>query len=281
MKKTINNIYPETKLKIAIAQTKSLDGHIEENIKTAINKIEYASKQGADIIVFPEKFLTGYVPEMIETNIGKYTITNNDARLELLYKACKDNKISAIIGAPTRINNDLFISSIVINQNGEEQARYNKTHLFYTEKSQFKNDDKLVIIKIKDWNIGLAICYDVAFPEHSRALAKAGCHVYLASTLFSKGTGFLESRVWFAARALDNTIFSVMCNHVGKTGKWDATGKSAVWNPYGQLIKEASQDNEEVLIVELDPKLLKEAREAEKMLEDSFDLQKNYMISIE
>lgn len=63
--------------------------------------------------------------------------------------------------------------------------------------------------------------------------------------------------MWFAARALDNTIFSVMCNHVGKTGKWDATGKSAVWNPYGQLIKEASQDNEEVLIVELDPKLLK------------------------
>ena len=169
MKKTINNIYPETKLKIAIAQTKSLDGHIEENIKTAINKIEYASKQGADIIVFPEKFLTGYVPEMIETNIGKYTITNNDARLELLYKACKDNKISA---------------------------------------------------------------------------------------------------------------FSVMCNHVGKTGKWDATGKSAVWNPYGQLIKEASQDNEEVLIVELDPKLLKEAREAEKMLEDSLDLhEKSYDIN--
>ncbi|MBE6049294.1 MAG: hypothetical protein E7214_01170 [Clostridium sp.] len=55
--------------------------------------------------------------------------------------------MTAIIGAPTRSNDDLFISSIVINQDGEEKARYNKTHLFYTEKSQFTQDANLVIIK--------------------------------------------------------------------------------------------------------------------------------------
>ncbi|MBE6049293.1 MAG: hypothetical protein E7214_01165 [Clostridium sp.] len=81
MSDLITTIYPKTKLKIAIAQTKSIDGNIEANIKNAIHKIEQASKQGVELIVFPEKFLTGYVPEIIETNITKYTITENDSRL--------------------------------------------------------------------------------------------------------------------------------------------------------------------------------------------------------
>ncbi|CAM4306144.1 hypothetical protein PATA110616_06875 [Paenibacillus tarimensis] len=103
---------------------------------------------------------------------------------------------------------------------------------------------------IKDWNIGPGICYDAGFPEHSRILAQAGCHVYLVSSLFSKGVGYLESRIWFPARALDNTINTVMANHAGKTGVWEACGGSAVWDPFGQLVAEASESDQEVVIAD-------------------------------
>ena len=136
----------------------------------------------------------------------------------------------------------------------------------------FKTDSRLCILNIDDWKIGRGICYDSGFPEHSRALAKAGCQVYLVSALFSKGNGYSESRIWFPARALDNTMYTAMCNYVGKTGVWDTAGSSGVWNPLGKLVKEASKDEEELLIVDLDPSKLKEAREGELMLQDSFDI---------
>ncbi|MCR4943388.1 MAG: carbon-nitrogen hydrolase family protein [Clostridium sp.] len=266
------NVYPKSTLRIALAQVKSEDGNITKNIDKAVKIIKNAAKEGAKIVAFPEKFLTGYVPELVETNIEKYTVFKNDSRLEAIHNACRENKIYAIVGTPLKDKDDIFISSIIIDADGKEIDTYNKTHLFYTEKSLFKNDSRLCILNIDDWKIGLGICYDSGFPEHSRALAKAGCQVYLVSALFSKGNGYSESRIWFPARALDNTIYTAMCNYVGKTGVWDTAGSSGVWNPLGKLVKEASKDEEELLIVDLDPSKLKEAREGELMLQDSFDI---------
>ncbi|MNP49425.1 hypothetical protein D3C76_1436090 [compost metagenome] len=67
-----------------------------------------------------------------------------------------------------------------------------------------------------------------------------------------------------------------MCNHVGTTGVWDTCGHSGVWNPLGDNIIDASQDNVELLIAELDPDLLNQARNGERMLADSFDINKEH-----
>ncbi|MDQ0195349.1 carbon-nitrogen hydrolase family protein [Paenibacillus wynnii] len=264
--------YPNSSLRVAVAQAVSRSGDIPKNLEYAATMIREAALKGADIIVFPEKFLTGYVPEVIITDPERYTLTHNDPRLEPLRNICKLNKICAIIGTPTRSEGRLYISSVVIGASGVELLTYHKTHLFHSEKGIFQSDDELNILNIKDWNIGLGICYDAGFPEHSRAMAQAGCHVYMVSSLFSKGMGYLESRVWFPARALDNTIYAVMANHAGKTGVWDACGGSAVWNPFGQLIEEASEAESEIIIVDLDPNMLREARTAERMLADSLDI---------
>ncbi|XOI99508.1 carbon-nitrogen hydrolase family protein [Paenibacillus polymyxa] len=269
-------IFPTEKLKIALAQCSSIDGNIEENVNRAYEMIEEAGKEHADIIMFPEKYLTGYVPEIVESNLTEYTLSINDARIEKLRQACKKYGIWSIIGTPVRRGEDVFISSIIIDSNGNEVGVYDKSHLFQTEKEIFSTNNEQVIIKLKNWNIGMAICYDAGFPEHSRLLAQNGCHLYMGSSLFSKGMGYKESRVWFPARALDNTIFTAMCNHVGTTGVWDTCGHSGVWNPLGDNIIDASQDNVELLIAELDPDLLNQARNGEKMLADSFDINKEH-----
>ncbi|MEH7463803.1 carbon-nitrogen hydrolase family protein [Bacillus thuringiensis] len=264
--------YPKSSLRVAVAQATSISGDILENVKTAISLIKDAASKEADIVVFPEKFLTGYVPEIITSNPSHYAVKKNDSRLDPIRYACKEFGLYVVIGTPTYLNDDIYISSIVIDKSGTDILTYHKTHLFSSEKDTFSTDSELCILNIKDWNIGLGICYDAGFSEHSRILAQAGCHVYMVSSLFSKGMGFLESRVWFPARALDNTVYAVMANHAGKTGVWDACGGSAIWSPLGELIVEASEDEPQVIIADLDPSKLKEARDVEKMLTDSFKI---------
>lgn len=246
--------YPTTPLRIALAQLTPRDGDIEGNISMVISMIKQAGKEKADLIVFPEKFLTGYVPELIKADIDVYTFQPNDERLEPIQRCCKENHMYAVIGAPVLNLQKLYVSSIVINPNGEEQSIYNKTHLYPTETQLFQSDDKQTILEIDDWKIGIGICYDSSFPEHAEHLVKAGCQVYLVSALFSKGNGYSESRTWFPARAKDNLIFTVMCNFAGKTGVWDTCGSSAVWNPEGNIVEEASADKAELLVVNLQGK---------------------------
>ncbi|QYR24238.1 carbon-nitrogen hydrolase family protein [Paenibacillus sp. sptzw28] len=223
-------------IKIALAQCSSIDGNIKENVNRAYEMIEEAGKNNVDIIMFPEKYLTGYVPEIVKSNLTENTILINDVRIQKLRQACEKYGIWSIIGTPVKSGEDVFISSIIIDSNGKEVGVYDKSHLFQTEKEIFSTNNEQIIIKLKGWNIGMGICYDAGFPEHSRILAQNGCHLYMGSSLFSKGMGYKESRVWFPARALDNTIFTAMCNHVGKTGVWDACGHSGIWNPLGDNI---------------------------------------------
>ncbi|MBP1998990.1 putative amidohydrolase [Paenibacillus shirakamiensis] len=268
------DVLPKEKLKIALAQCSSKDGDIEENVSRAYELIEEAGKNNVDIIMFPEKYLTGYVPEIVASNVTEYTLEIHDVRIEKLRHVCEKYGIWSIIGSPVRREGEVFISSIIIDSNGKEVGVYDKSYLFQTEKQLFSTNHEQIIITLKGWNIGLAICYDAGFPEHARLLAQSGCHLYMGSSLFSKGMGYKESRIWFPARALDNTIFTAMCNHAGKTGVWDACGHSGVWSPLGDPITGASEGEIELLIAELDPTLLKQARDGENMLADSLNINK-------
>lgn len=243
----------EKVLKIAIAQCPVQDGSISANIESVIFYIEAAAQKGVDLIVFPEKFLTGYIPNLIEANIEKYTFQSQDSRLEPIRQCCNQHKIIALIGAPTRLSNKIYVSTLIFQPFKEEEI-YHKNHLYHTEIPLFYESKEAKIITVKGWKIGLGICYDTAFPEHISTLAQRGCHAYVASSLFSKGNGYKESRLWFPIRAKDNHIFTVMSNHVGFTGGWETCGSSAAWNPKGELIKEASPSGPELLLVNLDAK---------------------------
>jgi predicted amidohydrolase len=101
-----------------------------------------------------------------------------------------------------------------------------------------------------------------------RLAALNGAHAYLASALFSAKTGYHQSRIWFPARAFDNTMYVLLSNHVGTTGGWAACGASAIWNPYGDVIAQAGRDRDEVITALLDPEVLADVRERETVLAD-------------
>jgi predicted amidohydrolase len=197
-----------------------------------------------------------------------YTVTAADARLEPLLQACRRHRIAAVVGTASRHEHRLYVSSAIIDAEGQFRGFYHKRFLFHSERAIYHPGQSGIAVQLGDWRFGLAICYDTGFPEHAREAALQGCHVYLASALFSQGNGYHESRVWFPARALDNTMFTALSNHVGTTGGWTTCGSSAIWSPYGTLLAEAAADKPQLAIARLDPQELHEVRKRETMLAD-------------
>ncbi|MFZ4831820.1 carbon-nitrogen hydrolase family protein [Rouxiella sp. Mn2063] len=263
-----NTLYPHNTLRVAVAQAEPVAGNIEANVQQAVALIRQGAEQGAKVILLPEKFLSGYEPALIKSDPQKYAIGIDDVRLEPIVQACRNGDISAIVGTATLSQDKVYISSLCFNARGEQFARYHKRALFSSEVGFFSPGEVACSIEVQGWKLGLAVCYDSAFPEHARSAALEGCHAYLVSALFSQGNGYHESRIWMPARALDNTIYVLMSNHVGRTGGWQACGSSAVWGPYGNVLSEANETQTAVIVADLDPSVLKQVREGESMLAD-------------
>lgn len=254
-------------LTIAIAQAEAVPGDSTANLDKVRQLSEEAATKGADIVNFPEKFLTGYEPQLLKQMGDSALITPDDDSVLFLRQLSQRLALTIVVGAPTMINAVRRISSLIATPDGNMDF-YHKQHLFHSEKDWFiaGTEDKKIVVK--GWQIGLGICYDAGFPEHARRLALDQCDVYLVSALFSKIIGRQELSVWMPARALDNTIYVAMSNYYGTTGGWRTCGRSGVWSPMGECIAQAKEDEGELLIVDLEYGAIKIARESERMLSD-------------
>ncbi|MGQ7935679.1 carbon-nitrogen hydrolase family protein [Paraburkholderia sp. D1E] len=262
---------PRAPLRIAAAQAQPVSGDVTANIARTVELAGIAADHGAKLVVFPEKFLSGYEPDLIAGDPAKYAFDRHDARLEPIRDICREREIAVIVGAATRGvggANGLHISSLVFNRSGEQIEPYHKQHLYSGETKIYRPGTQGCMLEIDGWRLALGVCYDSGFPEHARRAAVNGAHAYLVSALFSVKSGYHQSRIWFPARAFDNTMYVLLSNHVGTTGGWETCGASAIWGPYGDVVEEASREQEEVITALLDPAVLADVRERETVLAD-------------
>lgn len=262
---------PLEPITIACAQAQPVAGDIDKNVELVAQMINEAAAKDAVLVQFPEKFLSGYELDLVKTDPKRYALARGDQRLKPVQAACFENNVCAIVGAATQLDDKLRVSSIIIDGEGDIRGYYHKQFLFATERDQYQPGEESVILEMKGWRFGLAICYDTGFGEHARAAALSGCHAYLASALFSRGNGAHERSIWFPARALDNTMFVALANHVGVTGGWETCGQSSIWSPDGSTVAMASPTGNEVVTAQLDPAGLAEMRQKETMLADISD----------
>ena len=262
---------PQAPLRIAAAQAQPVSGDVTANIARTVELTNIAADRGAKLVVFPEKFLSGYEPDLIAGDPAKYAFDEHDARLEPIRQVCREREIAVIVGAATRgIGgvDGLHISSLIFNRSGELIEPYHKQHLYSGETKIYRPGTQGCMLEIDGWRLALGVCYDSGFPEHARNAAVNGAHAYLVSALFSVKSGYHQSRIWFPARAFDNTLYVLLSNHVGTTGGWETCGASAIWGPYGDVVSEASRDRAEVITALLDPAVLADVRERETVLAD-------------
>jgi predicted amidohydrolase len=233
---------PTAPLTIAAGQARCVSLDIPANVATASELVRQAAAQGADLLLLPELFLTGYELEAIAAEPRRYALERDDSRLDPLAAVCAATRTAVLVGmvATDSDTEALHISALVLGRDGGFIARYDKQHVDADEEAAgFSAGKGRCTITLDGWRLGLAICRDSSFPDHARAAALDGCHAYLICALFPGERGERGRSILCPARAMDNAMYVAAANHCSPSGHLTGCGRSAIWDPEGMVLAEA------------------------------------------
>ncbi|QLQ36851.2 carbon-nitrogen hydrolase family protein [Micromonospora robiginosa] len=263
---------PTAPLTVAAVQAEPVPGDVAGNARTAARLVGRAA--GARVVVLPELFLPAYHPPTLGADPTGTDVAADpdgrvdDARLDPLRVAARDAGAAVVIGAAVRHpDRRRTISSLVVDPAGTVTAAYDKQQLWSGERELFDAGRCGATLVVERWRFGLGICYDGCFPEHGRAAAADGAHGYLCPSGYLAGSAHRRD-LYYAARALDNTMFVVFANAVGGADPWRFNGGAAVYDPEGRPLARGADTGEDVLVAVLDPAVLADTRAAHTMLLD-------------
>jgi predicted amidohydrolase len=160
--------------------------------------------------------------------------------------------------------------SVLFRPDGEIAATYDKIHLFdatlpgvkqYRESDTYAGGDRAVVADAAGLKLGLTICYDVRFPALHRALAEAGAEVLAVPAAFTVPTGEAHWDVLLRARAIETGCYVVAAAQAGQHQNGRATwGHSMIVDPWGKILGQLGGEGEGVLVADIDPEAVAEAR---------------------
>jgi predicted amidohydrolase len=266
---------PTRPLTVAAVQAEAVPGDVAGNAVTAARLARQAADQDARVVVLPELFLPAYHPPVLSDRTRDTDLPASgdgriaDPRLDPLRAAARDRRVVIVVGAAVRhADGRRTCSTVVVDRSGEAVAAYHKQHLCGPdEKALFVPGDRGTTLVVDGWRLGLGICYDGCFPEHGRAAAGDGAHGYLCPSGYLVGSEHRRD-VYYAARALDNTMYVAFANPVGGEPPWRFNGGAAIYDPEGRPVRRAPDTGEAVVVAEFDPAELARVREAHSMLAD-------------
>jgi len=279
---------PELKpFTIALVQLGSVTGDKEHNLQHARKMIAKAAQgqQGKKphLIVLPECFNSPYgskyFPKYAE-NIGykpgeSYDISaSKSTSVKMLSDMAKETGTWLLGGSipereETSEGEKLYNTSTVYDPRGNLVTIHRKIHLFDIDipgKIRFKESELLsagsrtTFFDTEFGRIGLAICYDIRFPEISMIAARQGCHMMVFPSAFNLTTGALHWELLHRSRAVDNQFFVSCCSPArDMSADYNAWGHSMVVDPMGKVLVEADHD-ETILFTDIDPTEMAAAR---------------------
>ena len=174
-------------------------GQLEENLERLQFEVSRATAEGADLVVFPELFLTGYRQSLEASRAREVFSQLSGAHPEALF----------VFGAV--VEDDY--NRLTVWQAGAEIAHYHKVHLFRPNREHelWKEGDRYVAVKLPWATLGLLTCNDVRFPEQARALVlQGGANLLVAVAWWP----WRRDHVWrtlLQARAIENASWVLGC----------------------------------------------------------------------
>ncbi len=222
--------------------------NISSNLLQADKLIGEAAKAGAKLIALPENFAImganefdkvkvrekvgeGQIQDFLSTVAKKYSVWVVGGTIPLV--ANDDNKVRA--------------ACLVYNDQGECVARYDKVHLFdvsvpdtdevYRESDSIEPGDNPLIINTPFGKLGIAVCYDLRFPEFFRTMSRDGIDILVVPAAFTAETGAAHWEVLLRARAIENLCYVIAPNQGGFHLNGRKTfGHSMIIDPWGVLL---------------------------------------------
>jgi len=253
------------KIRVSLVQAAPVLGDRGANLRTIER---YVEKEKADLIVFPELFLTGY---LCRDELPRLGIKENGVEIQRLEKIANSAESHIIVGAPViGEKGELFNSSLLIGPDGYI-GRYDKlylpTFLPFEEKIFFHEGKGLPVFDTEIGRLGMLICYDIFFSEVAEGLAMQGAEIIVnisASPTISRK--FFETLI--PARAVENTVFYLYNNLVGTEERLTFWGGSTVVNPKGFIISKGEYFKEQAVRATLDMREIQSARLGRPVLRD-------------
>ncbi len=249
------------KFKVACVQMNS-QANLYDNILFAKNKIIYASKKGARLILLPENC---FLMTKNNKQFLKYSCNERKHQgINEMKKIAKNFGVWIIIGSVNiKEKKNFFNRSLLIDDKGRIKSRYNKIHLFsaklpnkefYNEKRYFKSGKKVCLTNLPWGKIGMTICYDLRFPHLYRKLAQKGADFISVPSAFTKFTGEKHWHILLRARAIETGCFIFAPAQFGNhPGKKQTYGHTLIIDPWGKIINECKNNNS-VIISEINRK---------------------------
>jgi predicted amidohydrolase len=241
------------KIKIALAQISCKRGAKTENIRKIEDTVVRAKKQGAELVVFPELSVTGYVLrdqiyELAETIPGQST--------NILEKLAGKTGTYIVFGMPElsdKTQATIYNAAVLVGPDGligKYRKMYLPTHSVFEEKRYFRPGYQMPVFETELGKIGLIICYDVFFPEVSRLIRLEGAQLIVCiSASPATRRAFFETLT--TARAIENTVFLAYVNLIGIEDGLQFWGGSRLIGPNGKVLVKAKYDEEDLVVGEV------------------------------
>lgn len=262
-------------LAIAVAQVDVEENAPEVNLAKAEEFVKAAAGEAA-VIVFPENFVQGHVrgnEELVDFE-GRYR--------ERFRELARTHEIDIVPGSIVEgERRGWFNTTYYIDSGGTVKARYRKINLFLSEADNITHGNEVAVAETPHGRVGLAICWDLAFPEIFRRMAAKGAQIVFCPSYWSyedAGPGLeydREAEIKFVdslcvARAFENEMCVVFCNPAGerkREGSTQSIGHSQIALPFVGAVKKLAQ-REEMFVERVDTAILDVAEEAYKIRRD-------------
>ena len=216
--------------------------NVEGNLSEARRLIAKSVEQGARLVVLPEFFaimgMTDQDKIAVREQPGQGPIQSflsETARKHRIWLV--GGSIPLVASAPDKVLN----SCLVFDEQGEQVARYDKIHLFglelgnesFDEARTIEPGDQVVVVDSPFGRIGLAICYDLRFPELFRSMKKVD--IIVLPSAFTETTGKMHWEVLVRARAIENLAYVIAAAQGGyHVNGRETHGNSMIVDPWGR-----------------------------------------------
>lgn len=221
--------------------------NVSANLTEAGRLIDIAAQQQASLIVLPENFAIMPVEES-ERSRAAEEFGSGPIQEFIAAKASQHKAwiVAGTLGIKSPDSDRIRSASILFNDAGEAVARYDKIHLFdvklangeeYVESRVFEAGDQVTVVDTPFGKLGIAVCYDLRFPELFRAMLDQGASIFALPSAFTSRTGKAHWEVLVRARAVENLAYLIAAGQGGyHVNGRETHGDSMIVNPWGEIL---------------------------------------------
>ena len=227
--------------------------NVKANLEEAEKLINTAVQQDAELVVLPENFAIMGMSEVDKVTIAE-RYGEGPIQQFLAQQARKHGIwiVGGTIPIDSSITGKVYSTCLLYNDSGEVVARYDKIHLFdvvleandesYNESETIESGDDVVVADTPFGKIGLAVCYDLRFPELFRAMADVGMEICVLPSAFTNLTGRAHWEALIRARAIENLCYIIAPDQGGYhiNGR-ETHGDSMIVDPWGVVLNRLPQ----------------------------------------